>query len=99
MTHNLYRCPFCDKELPRKQMQFHVGYPLCKTLALKQNRTVEMNHPLMACRVPVKEIMMEYHGQAGMRKLLLYMFERTAINHPDRGKPISLENFRDHSEE
>lgn len=94
-----FRCPFCDVVLEKKEMQFHVGYPLCKTLALKQDRTVEMDHPFAGFRTQVREIKMEYHGQAGMRKLLAYMWDRSTFNHPDKGKPIPLEEFIDHSED
>lgn len=94
-----FRCPFCEISLEKKEMQFHVGIPLCKAMALLTTKTELTEHPIKQMRVPVSKLYLQYFGKAGMRKLEAYMWERMGYNHPDENKPIDLPSFIDHSED
>lgn len=91
-----YRCPFCDEVMPKRKMQFHVAIPLCMKIREEKTPSVTVVGAHSAISTTVSKIDMEYYGPVGMRKLLGYMIERMAFNHPDKGKPVDLESFVDH---
>jgi len=93
-----YKCPFCDVELKKRDMQFHVGVPLCMKLREEKAKTELSYSPHKAFQIPIPKLDMEYYGQVGIEKLLTYMFERATFGHPDAGKPVDLANFVDHTD-
>ena len=94
-----YRCPFCDKAMGKKEMQFHVGIPLCMNLRKAKAETIELKIVLPNQNPDIPKLDYEYFGDRGIRNLMIYQFQRLTLGHPDEGKPIDLESFVDHSED
>ena len=93
-----FRCPFCDVQLPKKEMQFHVGIPLCMELRKRKAKQKELKSAI-GSSFDVPSLDYEYFGNRGIRNLLAYQMDRLTMGHPDEGKPIDLESFIDHSED
>lgn len=95
---NKYVCPFCDEQLPKEKMQFHVGIPLCMEQRKRKAKQVELKS-VIGGTFPVPKLDYEYFGNRGIRNLMAYQVDRLTMGHPDEGKPIDLESFIDHSED
>jgi len=95
LTNELFKCPFCDIELTKDEMRFHVGIPLCMDIR-KQKVPMEIvkNQVTSKLDIPVGKLDLEYYGEENVRKLIAYMWDRTKMLHPDEGKPFPLEKFR-----
>ena len=93
-----FRCPFCGVVLEEREMQFHVGIPLCMELRKRKGKQVELKAAIGGT-FPVPALDYEYFGNRGIRDLMSYTIQRHTMGHPDEGKPIKLEEFVDHSED
>jgi len=93
-----FRCPFCGVILEKKEMQFHVGIPLCMELRKRKGKQKELKAAIGGT-FPVPLLDYEYFGNRGIRDLMAYQMDRLTMGHPDQGKPIKLEEFVDHSED
>jgi len=92
-----YRCPFCGKTMSKKEMQYHVGIPLCMKLRKKNTKTTKL--VTMGGTIPVRELEFEYFGAKGLRDLMAYQLQRLTLGHPDDSKSIDMKSFVDHSED
>ena len=87
-----YRCPWCDKELPREEMKFHVGVPLCMDVRKDKAGTTEIHGGYKP--VPVDGIKYRYFGRKGIEKLI-----DASLAHGYGDPPLVLEDYVDHSED
>jgi len=89
-----YKCPFCDTVLPKDEMQFHVGIPLCMEIRKTKSLTEVLSHPIKEFAIPVPKLDLEYFGEKNLRVLIKVIFDRMTYGHPDADKPFELEKFR-----
>jgi Zn finger protein HypA/HybF involved in hydrogenase expression len=94
----VFRCPFCEISLEKKEMRFHVGIPLCMALRKRKAKQKELKAAIGGT-FPVPLLDYEYFGNRGIRNLMAYQMDRLTMGHPDEGNPIKLEEFVDHSED
>lgn len=92
-----YQCPFCNIQLSKKEMQFHVGIPLCMEQRTLTSPNAELPHPIEKLRTPVSPLYLEYFGVRGMKNLLSEMIRR--MGYGTSQEPLELEKYVDHSED
>ena len=87
-----FRCPFCGVVLEEREMQFHVGIPLCMEARKAQASSEEI--PGAFGPIPISGLKYRYFGKKGIQKLLM-----AALKHGYGDPPLILEGFVDHSED